>query len=109
MHVADYLVHFSNILMLVALPVHPVQLYSTVLGLAATVYLVRSFLRRRYDGEGFCRFLVAYGISRLVIIPFRSDALASMKAFSVMFIIAGVAGLLSMRSARFSALGVATP
>lgn len=83
-----------------SLPVHPVQLYSTALGIAATVYLTRAFLRRRDDGEVFYRFLIVYGLSRLVIIPFRTDALASMKVFSLLFISAGAIGLLGLMRRR---------
>jgi phosphatidylglycerol:prolipoprotein diacylglycerol transferase len=81
-----------------SLPVHPVQLYSTFLGIAATLYLLRAFFRRQYDGTVFCRFLLVYAISRLIIIPVRADALATMKAFSGIFIITGVVGLLLLRN-----------
>ncbi len=83
-------------------PLHPVQLYSVGIMLIATAYLVRRFPRRAFAGEIFCLFLLFYGGLRLGVAPFRMEALASMKAFSVAFIVTGTLGLVvgSMSAAR---------
>ena len=80
------------------LPVHPVQLYSVLLAFGICVWLVRSFLRRRTDGEVFYRLLVAYGALRLAMGPLRIESLGSAKLFSVLFIVAGLVGLLRAAS-----------
>jgi phosphatidylglycerol:prolipoprotein diacylglycerol transferase len=80
-----------------SLPVHPVQLYSTVLMAGAGLYLLHRFTHRQADGEGFFTFLVLYGLLRLSIAPLRVEALASMKVFSVIFILSGGVGLWACR------------
>jgi len=80
-------------------PVHPVQLYSTVVMLGVSLYLLRRFTRRRYDGEVFFAFLVAYGVLRLLVAPLRMEALASMKVFNLVFIVCGGLGLTLARPA----------
>ena len=80
-----------------SLPVHPVQLYSSVVMLAVFVFLLRALDRRRADGQVFCAFLVCYGLWRLLIAPLRMEVLASMVLFSIGFIVIGVAGLLVLR------------
>jgi phosphatidylglycerol:prolipoprotein diacylglycerol transferase len=82
-------------------PLHPVQLYGTAIMLLVTIGLVWRFARRAHDGEVFALFLIAYGAERLLLAPFRMEVLASMKVFSVLFI---VVGLLVLSVARHSAL-----
>ena len=86
-----------------SLPVHPVQLYSTAVMLAVTLYLTRKFLRPHREGEVFFSFLVAYGALRLLVAPLRVEALASMKIFSAGFVVIGSLGLLAQwRATTFS-------
>jgi phosphatidylglycerol---prolipoprotein diacylglyceryl transferase len=76
-----------------SLPVHPVQIYAVVLmGLLAWA-LIRRFGKAHRDGTLFFLFLIGYGTYRLAIAPFRVEALASMKLFSVIFIAAGILGM----------------
>lgn len=76
---------------------HPVQLYGVALMLLLTVLLIRRFRQPRAGGEVLFLFLIGYGAYRLAIVPFRVEALASMKVFSLVFIAAGVLGLLWSR------------
>lgn len=80
-----------------SLPVHPVQLYSALSMMVAGVWLMRRFTHRRRDGEVFFAFLVLYGLLRLLMAPLRVEALGSMRAFSVAFIVLGGLGLLGAR------------
>ncbi len=78
-------------------PLHPVQLYSAGIMLLVTAYLVFRFHRRAFRGECLLLFLVAYGALRLGVAPFRTEVLASMKTFSVLFIAIGVLGIVWKR------------
>jgi len=75
-------------------PLHPVQLYSVAIMAIVLVLLVRQFLRPHADGAVFFAFLVAYGALRIAMVPFRTEALPSMVAFSVLFIVIGAVGWL---------------
>lgn len=77
-----------------SLPVHPVQIYSVVLMTLLACALFRRFHRPHRDGAVFFLLLIGYGGYRLAIAPFRVEALASMKLFSAMFVVAGILGLL---------------
>lgn len=88
-----------------SLAVHPVQLYSAGLALAACVFLLSMFLRPHRDGAVFSAFLAFYGALRLLMAPLRMEALASMKGFSVLFLAAGTFGLLAGRRLSRSRLG----
>ncbi|HYW36593.1 MAG TPA: prolipoprotein diacylglyceryl transferase family protein [Terriglobales bacterium] len=77
-----------------SLAVHPVQLYGVVLMALLTWGLVWYFRRPHTDGTVFWLLLIAYGAYRLAITPFRTEVLASMEAFSLVFIAAGILGLL---------------
>lgn len=74
-------------------PLHPVQLYSAAVMFAVAAGIVARLPRRRFDGELFAVFLVSYGALRLLVAPFRVEALDSMRAFSVLFIVAGALGI----------------
>jgi len=86
-----------------SLPVHPVQLYGVVLMSLLAWVLVRCLRKPHHDGLIFFLFLIGYGAYRLAIIPFRVEVLASMEVFSVMFIIAGIVGLVWSRRLRATA------
>jgi phosphatidylglycerol:prolipoprotein diacylglycerol transferase len=77
-----------------SLPVHPVQLYSLVLASLLGIWLMRRTLQPHADGSSFAGFLIGYGVLRLAMAPLRVEALASMKLFSVLFILTGVVILL---------------
>jgi phosphatidylglycerol:prolipoprotein diacylglycerol transferase len=81
-------------------PLHPVQLYNVAIMLVVTAYLLWRFPRRAFIGELFYVFLISYGAMRLVVAPFRVEVLASMKMFSVLFIVSGAFGLAMGRSSR---------
>ncbi len=82
-----------------SLPVHPVQLYGFGAMLAFTCWLVWRLGRPRRDGDVFWTFLVGYGVYRLALGAFRAEALRSMQAFSVLFVVVGLAGLVRRRGA----------
>lgn len=77
-----------------SLAVHPVQIYGVILMALLTWGLVWRFRRPHADGTVFWLLLVGYGAYRLAITPFRTEVLASMEAFSAVFIAAGILGLL---------------
>jgi phosphatidylglycerol:prolipoprotein diacylglycerol transferase len=77
-----------------SLPVHPVQLYGVVLMSLLGWGLIWRFLKPHPPGQVFFLLLIGYGAYRLAIIPFRVEALPTMKVFSMVFIAAGVVGLL---------------
>jgi phosphatidylglycerol---prolipoprotein diacylglyceryl transferase len=78
-----------------SLPVHPVQLYSALLGLGIMAWLVAR--RRRFQGEQLCAYLVAYGAGRFLLERWRGDfravagPLSLPQVFSVLFMIYGLA------------------
>lgn len=57
-----------------SLHVHPTQLYESLLGLVIFVVLYFGlYPRKRYDGQVFASFLMAYGVGRFVVEMFRAD------------------------------------
>jgi phosphatidylglycerol:prolipoprotein diacylglycerol transferase len=80
-----------------SLAVHPVQLYSATIAILAFAALLHMFRRPHREGAVFYSFIVFYGVLRLSMAPLRQEALASMKAFSVAFIVVGSIGLLAQR------------
>lgn len=59
------------------LPVHPTQLYEAVLCLALAGALAWGFRRRRFEGQLFALYLLAYGVMRGVVELYRGDYPAS--------------------------------
>jgi phosphatidylglycerol:prolipoprotein diacylglycerol transferase len=80
-----------------SLPVHPVQLYSSALMCGVFVLLCQRSRRTAPVGTAISTFLVAYGALRLGMAPLRAEALLSMKAFSILFVVAGLGGLWQAR------------
>jgi phosphatidylglycerol---prolipoprotein diacylglyceryl transferase len=76
-----------------SLPVHPVQIYSTILSLLLAYGLTRRFLREHRPGEIFFLLLIFYGVYRLAIAPFRAEALMSMILISLSIVSIGMWGL----------------
>jgi phosphatidylglycerol:prolipoprotein diacylglycerol transferase len=73
-----------------SLPIHPVQLYASALGLG--LFLLLALWRPRKVGSRFCAFLIVYGIARFCFEQwFRGDFRAVVgpfslpQAFSVLF------------------------
>jgi phosphatidylglycerol:prolipoprotein diacylglycerol transferase len=55
-------------------PLHPVQLYESVVCLVLFVLLVRLSRRKRFDGEVILAYTFAYAVARFVLEFFRGDA-----------------------------------
>jgi prolipoprotein diacylglyceryltransferase len=62
--------------------------------------LIRHFRREHHHGQIFFLLLIGYGSYRLALTWVRLEALASMKMFSLIFIITGLLGLLWSARAR---------
>jgi phosphatidylglycerol:prolipoprotein diacylglycerol transferase len=75
-----------------SLAVHPVQLYSLAIMAIVFVLLLRMVRLPHHDGAVFFTFLLAYGLLRLGMAPLRQEGLASMKLFSLLFVVAGALG-----------------
>jgi phosphatidylglycerol:prolipoprotein diacylglycerol transferase len=54
-------------------PVHPTQLYEAVLNLLLYVALERLYRKKRFDGQVFALYLMAYGVLRAFVDLFRGD------------------------------------
>jgi phosphatidylglycerol---prolipoprotein diacylglyceryl transferase len=55
-------------------PVHPVQLYESIVCLAIFVFLVRLGRRKRFDGQVILAYTMLYAMARFVLEYFRGDA-----------------------------------
>jgi phosphatidylglycerol---prolipoprotein diacylglyceryl transferase len=55
-------------------PLHPVQLYESIVCLALFAVLVRLSRRKRFDGEVILAYTLLYAIARFVLEFFRGDA-----------------------------------
>jgi len=55
-------------------PLHPVQLYESIVCFVLFVALVRLSRRKRFDGEVILVYTLAYAIARFVLEVFRGDA-----------------------------------
>jgi phosphatidylglycerol---prolipoprotein diacylglyceryl transferase len=55
-------------------PLHPVQLYESIVCIALFVVLVRLSRRKRFDGEVILAYTLLYAIARFVLEFFRGDA-----------------------------------
>jgi phosphatidylglycerol:prolipoprotein diacylglycerol transferase len=56
------------------IPLHPVQLYESIVCLALFVVLVRLRRRKRFDGEIILAYTLLYAVARFVLEYFRGDA-----------------------------------
>ncbi len=87
-----------------SLPVHPVQLYASFLGLM--LFLLLAWFRPRKPGDRLCAFLVLYGTARFFMEYLRGDfhpvlgLLSLPQVFSVAFVCAGF-GIWLCMNARF--------
>jgi phosphatidylglycerol:prolipoprotein diacylglycerol transferase len=64
-----------------SLPIHPVQLYASLLGL--TLFLVLARWRPDRQGSRFCSYLVLYGVGRFLLEYFRGDFRSVLGPFSL--------------------------
>ncbi len=56
-----------------ALPVHPTEIYDSVLNLFFYLFLAWLFRRRKFEGEVFVAYLIGYAILRSFVEYFRGD------------------------------------
>lgn len=77
-------------------PVHPVQIYEAAVNFALSATLFWLFGKRKFDGQIFSIYLIAYGCFRFLIEHFRGDgaakaasALTSAQLISVILIAVG--------------------
>ncbi len=88
-----------------SLPVHPTQLYSTVVGLAIAGLLSAAYWRRRRDGQVICLLFLVEPLARIVLELVRVDnpkdvfGLLTISQFLALLMIAlGVVGLLALQT-----------
>jgi phosphatidylglycerol:prolipoprotein diacylglycerol transferase len=80
------------------MPVHPTQLYDSFANLVLYVGLAWLYRRRKFDGQVFGVFLIAYAVLRSVVEIFRGDygelragGLTPAQLVSVIILVAGIA------------------
>lgn len=54
-------------------PVHPTQIYDSLLSLATYAFLAWLFRRKKFDGQVFAAYLVCYAFTRSFVESFRGD------------------------------------
>lgn len=78
-------------------PLHPTQLYEALLGLALSGGLAWLFGRRRFEGQVFAVYLIAYAVLRSFVELFRGDYPATTLYFGILtpahWVSAGLLGL----------------
>ena len=60
-----------------ALSVHPAQIYESVLNFALYFFLAWLYRRKKFDGQIFAVYLLAYSVLRSIVEAFRADYKAS--------------------------------
>jgi phosphatidylglycerol:prolipoprotein diacylglycerol transferase len=58
-------------------PVHPTQLYDSLLNLALYAGLAWLFRRKKFDGQVFAAYLLCYAVTRSIVEMFRGDYAAA--------------------------------
>ena len=81
-------------------PVHPTQLYDSLLNLCLYGFLAWLFRRRKFDGQVFSVYLIFYAVLRSFVETFRGDYLENQRYLggwatpahlvSIMILIAGL-------------------
>src|SRR5688572_3148107 len=56
-----------------ATPVHPTQIYDSLLGLGLYLFLAWVYRRKKFDGQVFAAYLICYAFARSVVERFRGD------------------------------------
>ena len=54
-------------------PVHPTQLYDSILSLVLYIGLAGLYRRKKFDGQVFAAYLLCYAITRSIVESFRGD------------------------------------
>ena len=87
-----------------SLPVHPTQLYDSLLNLVLYLGLAWLYRRKKFDGQVFGVFLIAYALMRSTVEMFRGDygthqlgAFTPAQLVSVVIMVAGIAMLVWRR------------
>lgn len=57
----------------IATPVHPTQIYDSLLSLGLYLGLVWLYRRKKFDGQVFAAYLMAYAVTRSIVEMFRGD------------------------------------
>lgn len=57
----------------VDVPLHPTQIYDSLLNLGLYVFLAWLFRRRKFDGQVFATYLLCYAVTRSIVELFRGD------------------------------------
>ena len=60
-----------------ALPVHPTELYESLLNLVLYLALAWLYRRKKFDGQVFAAYLMCYAVSRSIVETFRGDYTAA--------------------------------
>ena len=60
-----------------AIPVHPTQIYESVLNFGLYLFLAWLYRRRKFDGQIFAAYLLSYAVLRSFVETFRADYKAS--------------------------------
>ncbi len=99
-------VRFPDPHVLAGTPLHPTQLYEAAGNLALFAGLLAFDRRRRFDGQVWWTYVVAYGVLRFGIEFFRGDyearyagVLTLSQFIALALIVAGVVGLVTLRRA----------
>lgn len=56
-----------------ALPVHPTEVYDSLLNLVLYIGLAWLYRRKKFDGQVFATYLVCYAVTRSIVETFRGD------------------------------------
>ena len=57
-----------------SVPVHPTQLYESIVGLGVFATLLFIWRRRQWEGQVFLAFWIVYGVGRFLLETIRDDA-----------------------------------
>jgi len=94
------------------LPVHPTQIYDSLLNLALYVALAWLYRHKRFDGQVFAAYLIGYSVLRSFVETFRGDypvkylggVLTPAHLVSLLILLAGVLLLLKLPRANATPL-----
>jgi phosphatidylglycerol:prolipoprotein diacylglycerol transferase len=56
-----------------ATPVHPTQIYDSLLNLGLYLFLAWLYRRKKFDGQVFATYLMCYAVTRSIVESFRGD------------------------------------
>lgn len=65
--------HFTHPVGGTAMPVHPTQIYDSLLSLGLYLFLAWLYRRKKFDGQIFATYLVCYAFTRSFVEMFRGD------------------------------------